>query len=240
MNFFKKAIKKFFRSFGYEIHKISPQPSDTFLGLKNLPIRTIFDIGANEGEVARDLLKVFPKAQVFCFEPLPRPFKKLKKWAQNQPGKIKVFNLVLGDEIKENVKIYFTPNFTPSSSLLKTTPLCEKIFPFLKERKTLETKLTTLDQAVKDFSLPLLPKILIKIDVEGYEKRVLKGGKEVLKKTKACLIEISLASLHKGQGNFKSIFQFLSELGFEYKGNLEQAFHSNGHVIYGNSLFLRP
>ena len=54
LNFVKKIIKTGFNQIGLDIVRISKQ---SLLGLTDLPIRTIIDVGANTGQFARMILK---------------------------------------------------------------------------------------------------------------------------------------------------------------------------------------
>ena len=120
INFLKKLIKKAFNQIGLDIIKSTPKKS--LLGLRNFPIRTIIDVGANKGQFARMILKYFPRANIYCFEPLPGPFKKLSKWAESQNSMVKVFNMALGDS-EGDVEMLNHLEFSPSSSLLGTTKI---------------------------------------------------------------------------------------------------------------------
>ena len=65
------------------------------LGIGDLPIRTVFDIGANVGKKARQYRKLFPEATLYCFEPVPATHQHLQRWASRQQG-VYTFNIALG------------------------------------------------------------------------------------------------------------------------------------------------
>jgi len=112
----------------------------------------------------------------------------------NKPS---VFNLAIGEK-DGTVKMFSHLEHDTSSSILKSTDLCGKIYPFTKKQTLIQVKLTTLDNAVGNLPNPLTPEILIKMDIQGYEGRVIEGGKETLSKAEACIIEIDLDSLYEG------------------------------------------
>ena len=147
------------------------------LGLSKLPIRSIIDVGANDGQFSRKMFRIFPQSYLYSFEPLPDPFKKLEQWGKQQKDRIKVFNLALGDSI-QTVEINNHLYFNQSSSLLQTTQLCERIYPMVKKQQTILVQQSTLDQEISSLPTPLSPDILIKLDVQGYEDRVIRGGME--------------------------------------------------------------
>jgi hypothetical protein len=49
----KRLIKWFFNSIGYDIVRVEKNPRISLLGLRNIPIRTVIDGGANMGQFAR-------------------------------------------------------------------------------------------------------------------------------------------------------------------------------------------
>ncbi len=230
-------IKKIFNLIGLDICKLSNSPKFNFLGLRNLSIKTIIDVGANEGQFAREISKFFPDAAIYCFEPLPEPFAKIKKWAENK-RKTTLFNVALGENEGE-VEMLAHLNHSPSSSFLKTTEINETLFPFIKKQATTKVKLTTLDKVFTNASDSLMPDVLIKLDVQGYEDRVIRGGIKTFRKAKACILEINLDQLYKDQANFKDIVLILYELGYRYAGNLDQTYADDGHVIFIDAVFVK-
>lgn len=238
MSLFKQFAVKAFNLIGLEISKKSKSPKYTLLGLKTLPIKTIIDVGASTGRYfAKIVSRYFPNANIYCFEPLAEPFKQLKRWADKQNGKVEVFNLALGDK-EEEIEIFNHLEHSASSSILKTTEICETLYPFTKKQTTKTVKMTTLDKAVASISKTLSSDILIKLDVQGYEDRVIKGGIKTFNKAKACLLEVSIDKLYENQTTFREVFFLLDELGYRYAGNLEQTYDNDGHVIFINAVFV--
>ena len=226
LNFVKKIIKMGFNQIGLDIVRISKQ---SLLGLTDLPIRTIIDVGANTGQFARMILKFFPNAHLYCFEPLPIPFSELNNWAANQGARIKVFNIAIGDN-QGMVEMICHSEHSPSSSFLRITKKCEKLYPFTKRQIPIQVELTTMDNVVADLSVPLPSDVLIKLDVQGYEDRVIKGGYETFSMARACILEVCLDHLYEDQATFKDISSLLYDLGYHYIGNLSQQFTDDGHV----------
>jgi len=238
INITKIVVKKIFNKFGLDVVKFKKLPVYSLLGLKNLPIRTIIDVGANEGQFVRMIQRFFPEAMISCFEPIPDAFVQLDGWAKTKNGKVKTFNLALGDYESE-IEILYHTEHSPSSSILKTTEVCENFYPFKKNQQTIKVKMTTLDKAIDDLNISLVPEILIKLDVQGYEDRVIMGGKLTFAKAKACILEINLDELYKGQPSFKDISLLLYEYGYRYAGNLNQSFAKDGHIISIDAVFMR-
>jgi FkbM family methyltransferase len=235
----KQVIKQAFNRLGVDIIPLNRQPTHTVLGLRSLPIRTVIDVGANKGQFARYIRPVFPQAQLYCFEPLPGPYQELKSYAEQQGrGLITTFNMALGEREGE-VEMFLHTEHSPSSSLLATTELTTQLYPQTKRQEKVNVKLTTLDKVCQQLSAPLVKEILVKMDVQGYEDRVIQGGKDLLQEAKACLLEVSLNSLYATQPNFKELLMVLDGLGLDYAGNLSQVYAENGEVIYFDALFIK-
>ncbi len=207
------------------------------LGLTQLPIKLIIDIGANDGQFARKMIPYFPSARIYAFEPLDTPFQKLSRWAKRYAKRVSVFKLALG-EMQETIELYSHLYFTPSSSILATTSLCETIYPMVKKQEKVTIRQSTLDQEMQWLGYPFDGDILIKLDVQGYEDRVIRGGKETFRQAKACIVEISLDQLYDKQASFRDIFYLLDDLGYSYAGNLDQVIAKDGHVRYFNAVFI--
>jgi len=238
MNIIKRIIRQIFNAWGFDVVRLHKIPQNTLLGLKSMSIKTIIDVGASTGQFAKMIEKIFPEAYIYCFEPVPEPFKKLDKWTVKKNRKVKVFNLALGDS-EEEIEMFYHTGHSPSSSLLKTTEICEKYYPFTKDQQTIKVKITTLDKVIDKLNIFLVPEILIKLDVQGYEEKVIRGGKLTFAKAKACIVEICLDKLYENQAEFKEITELLYDLGFKYAGNLNQNFADDGHVIFIDVVFVR-
>ncbi|MDJ0719932.1 MAG: FkbM family methyltransferase [Prochloraceae cyanobacterium] len=217
---------------------LTPNWDSRLLGLSNLPIKTILDIGANNGQFAKKISKIFPSATIYAFEPVPLAFDKLKKWADKQDERVKVFQLALGDENRE-LEMNVHKLFSASSSFLSTTELLESKYPITQNQEQIIVSQKKLDEVPIANGENLRADILIKLDVQGYEEKVIKGGREIFRQAKGCIVEVSLDMLYEGQATFKDIFSLLSNLGYEYKGNIDQVSDRDGHIIFFNAVFIK-
>ncbi len=99
--------------------------------------------------------------------------------------------------------------------------------------------LSTLDAAIAPSMDELADDLLVKLDVQGYEDRVIAGGESVLRRASACIVEVNLDGLYVGQPTFERIAAQLNALGLQYAGNLDQTYGPDGHVVFLDALFLR-
>jgi len=95
-----------------------------------------------------------------------------------------------------------------------------------------------LDDVAKDISIK--GKVVIKIDVQGFEDKVIAGGTETFKRASLILIETSFVELYEGQPLFGDIHDQLRALGFSYYGSAaEHRNQKTGELLYQDSIFVR-
>jgi len=235
----KRIIKKVFNQIGLDIIRISKSGKHSLLGLRGLNIRTIVDVGANTGQFARYISTFFPEAHVYCFEPLPDPYKELHDWAVRQKSdRVTAVNLALGDQ-EGTLEMFWHVGHSPSSSFLHATDVCKTLYPATQKQVLTQVNLTTLDKWLKGLHTPPAPDILIKLDVQGYEHKVILGGQETFSVAQACILEVSLDHLYDDQATFEDISSLLYDLGYRYIGNLSQHYAKDGHVIYVDAVFVK-
>ena len=250
-NIAKILVEKPFHALGFDIVRQRPssEPDEPaagdkrwevpeenrFLWLAGLNINTIVDIGAHIGEFARMIHKILPNASIFSFEPLEAPFSELKNNMGRVPN-FMAFKYALGDTT--GIMEMHRNDFTPSSSLLPMTDRHKDIFPFTAA-ETIETvDGRRLDDVLKD--LYFEDNILVKIDVQGYEHRVILGGEKLLSRAKLLIVETSFLPLYEGQPLFDDIYSMLRQRGFAYIGNWEQFISpADGSVLQADAMFIR-
>ncbi len=230
-------VKSAFAAAGLDVMRLNRSPQHTLLGLKTLPIQTVIDVGANHGQFAAEISRVFPTAELYCFEPLAEPFARLEQWAKTQrERRVKVFNFAVG-ETEEARTMFLHTTHSPSSSLLQSTETCSTLYPQTQAQQSVTIKLTTLDKVLGEAALQ--PDVLIKVDTQGYEKQVIAGGVETFRRAAACIIEVNLFRLYEAQPSFAELVLLLDQLGFRYAGNLEQTYDRQGQVVYIDAVFVK-
>jgi FkbM family methyltransferase len=255
---FKQKIKRALNFFGLEIKKIRKSKEKfgnkeeenidnieekrkyyyteglRFKCLKKYEFKTILDIGANEGQFAGKILTIFPGAQIHCFEPLKEAFEQLKLNFSDSKN-ITFHDFGLGNEEK-TVNIYKN-EYSPSSSLLEMLDLHKINFDFAVNTEAETIKIKKLDEVLfKGIEKP----VLIKIDVQGYEKFVLDGGLNTINQADVIIIETSFVELYANQALFDEIYQLLKDLGFVYSGSIEQLVTpDNKEIVQQDALFVR-
>jgi FkbM family methyltransferase len=213
-------------------------PGYKLLGLENYPIRTVFDVGANRGQFARRMIAYFPEAQIHCFEPLEAPYRDLTAWARANGGALHTHQLALGATAGEVVMMRHVDH-DKSSSLLATTDDAVRLYPFTRRQDAVSVRQEALDDFVGSLKHPPADDMFIKMDVQGYEDRVVAGGRATFGRARACLAEICVAPLYQGQATLSGLLDALADLGLQYAGNLSQTMGADGRLLHFDALFLR-
>ena len=162
-----------------------------FLRARGLNPRTILDIGAYEGNWSKMALSVWPSAKITMIEANPDKASILR---QAVPSATLIETLLGPDE--KSVPFYVMES--GSSVLEEHSPL---------ERRTIDLVQRPLD------NFNLAPD-LIKIDVQGYELEVLKGGGRTLASASAVVIELSLLEINEGCPLLDEALSFMRRAGF--------------------------
>ncbi|MCX7807467.1 MAG: FkbM family methyltransferase, partial [Deltaproteobacteria bacterium] len=189
------------------------------------------------GQFAQFARKKFKNAKIYCFEPIPQAYAKLKEWAEKD-GHSVAYPLALGEENK-TVEFFVHSDHSPSSSLLRTTPLKHHYYPFTKKQQAITVQMTKLDDWLSKEQIKLEEEILIKLDVQGYEDRVLRGATRLLQKAKAVIAEVNFDKFYEDQATFWDIAILLRECGYDYVGNWSQSIALDGHVTFIDAVFVR-
>jgi FkbM family methyltransferase len=229
---FKKVVRKAFLTAGVDIRRTGPSP---LVWLRTQNIGTVFDIGANTGEFAALVHTLLPEATIYSFEPLKECYTRLVSKMKAVPG-FRAFDFALGD--RECESEMHRSKFSPSSSILSMAKLHKELFPFTEEEGTEKIRVRRLDDVAMELYCP--ENILVKIDVQGYEDKVILGGKELISRAKILIVEISFQTLYEGQPLFDEIYDMLRTMWFVYAGSVEQIKSPiDGSVLQSDSIFLK-
>lgn len=234
----KSLVRRALGAMGYKITCLMQSPGETLVGLRALPIRTVVDVGANLGQFARVVSTIYPRATTYSFEPQPSVYRRLASWAETTGGKVIPFQVALGDQ-EGTLDFIVHVEHDPSSSFLQSTRVLEEAYPATVAHASARVAVTTLDSLVRAGRVKLEADTLVKLDVQGYEDRVIAGARATLSKARAVISEVNLDELYKGQATFEGIVRSLADLGFHYAGNLDQVAGTDGHIVYVDAVFMR-
>jgi FkbM family methyltransferase len=231
----RAVVKKPLNIVGIDIVRYHPRHSQGgYAYVSSLNIKTVIDVGAHTGEFAKMITRVLPGVSVICFEPLRREFLQLGSRLRGIPG-AQAFNVALGD--KEGTLEMYRSARSQSSSVRPMAGLHKEAFPESARGTRERVEVRRLDGMEE---LSLRPEILIKIDAQGYEDKVLAGAECVVAKARAAIIEVSFRELYEGQPLFDEVHATLKKKGYRYMGNLYQLLHPvEGSVLQADALFVK-
>jgi hypothetical protein len=109
-------------------------------------------------------------------------------------------------------------------------------FPGIAADDRIQVEVTRLDDYVREHSLPQPD--LIKIDVQGYEDRVLRGGPMTIGKAKYCVIEMSMLPLYEGGPLFDDIYGMMRTMGFRLVGITGDLRGRSGRQLQADGIFV--
>jgi FkbM family methyltransferase len=160
----------------------------------------IFDVGAYNGEFAREALRVWPAAQIVCFEPQDHVGDSIEGM-RRAGARVELHRCLLGASARDGV----------------TLNLCETASSVLEEWHTKHEQRTypqrTIDGVVDDVYNRRAPDLL-KLDVQGYELEVLKGAVGSLPRVQAILAEVNLVDIYRGAPLLHEMVAWLAAHGF--------------------------
>lgn len=178
--------------------------------LKSVPITLVLDVGANEGQYARQLRSSRYAGRIVSFEPSREAYRKLAESCESDPNR-SATNCALGEK-DARVEMYLTAN-SVSSSLLPLAKNGYNDYPSLAVSSLETVAVHTLD-AMFDRLVSKGDRVLLKIDAQGYEKSILLGASCSLPSIDAIEVELSLQELYSGQALLPDIMAFLGKEGF--------------------------
>jgi len=189
------------------------QKNVTHNNLFSLPHNcVVLDVGANFGVISLTLIKQYPSAIIYAFEPTDYAFKKLK------------INIDLNPEAKNHIKpcqLFVSdhedsPKESHVYSSWRVDQLVKEIHPIhCGILKSASCKTITIDGFVRENNIDRLD--LIKIDTDGNELSVLRGAMEVLCDFRPVIVfEIATYLLDENQESFYEDFlKLLTPIGYK-------------------------
>lgn len=240
----KKLIRAAFNAFGVDV-RLQSRLREAHIEEKRLAgIRpweqlrryrpsTILDIGANDGHSVRVFRELMPDVTIHSFEPLADCFQQVKAELTKQPPG-EAHHFALGDV--DETTIIHRSDYSPSSSLLPMDKLHRDEFPKSANSREEQIQVRRLDGIAAE--LRLSTPIIAKIDVQGFEDRVIRGGRQTFASVAAIVVELSSYPLYEGQPSFAAVHDQLAELGFVFRGTVDQMLSPNdGRILQFDGLF---
>lgn len=237
----KKIIKKLARSLGIDLRRYNVQTSEAarmqrLLSYHNIDL--VLDVGANVGQYAKSLRELGYSNRIVSFEPLSTAYSQLKAASSKDPLWEVAPQTAIGNETGE-ITINIAGN-SQSSSVLPMLDAHVKSAPESAYCGSETVKLNRLDVLAKDYISSGTKSVFLKIDVQGFEKQVIEGAREILPFIKGIELELSLVPLYEEQVLFQEMLDIMEELGYGLQGILPGfSDEESGRMLQVNGIFFK-
>ncbi|HMP98433.1 MAG TPA: FkbM family methyltransferase [Cyclobacteriaceae bacterium] len=173
---------------------------------------TVLDIGAHKGGYLYFMLKrTGGTGKVFAFEPQSNLFQYLNQLSKIYKWKNVIIEQLALSDVKSETTLFVPGHKKGNFSSPGATIASEKIIEELSHTEKVNTD--TLDNYCSKHQI--IPAFL-KIDVEGNELRIFKGGINTLRNSKPKII-VEIEDRHVGKNGVTNTINFLTDLGYTCK-----------------------
>ena len=175
-------------------------------------VNCVIDVGAHEGQYAKELRAGGYTGRIISFEPTPAAFAVLEREAANDGGWT-AHRLALGRE-----EGAMTMNVVPGtlSSLRAPTKFGAGRYPKLQDAEEIQVEVRRLD-GMLDAALDGIrrPRPYLKLDTQGFDLDVFAGVGERIEEFVGMQSEVALMEIYKGMPRMPEALRAYEEAGFE-------------------------
>ncbi|MFZ1073958.1 MAG: FkbM family methyltransferase [Verrucomicrobiia bacterium] len=168
--------------------------------------KLIVDVGANHGDFANAASIWFPDAKVVVAEPLPKMQRYLEQIIRARRNKWHLLPCAIGAE-RGTLPLFVDEGRDDIASLVGFSEEYRRANTQARLAGEMLCEVKTLDETASEMGIDHID--LLKIDVEGFEFEVLKGAGQILQKTDAVIIEVSLV---RNAGTSSPLVEMLDRL----------------------------
>jgi FkbM family methyltransferase len=170
----------------------------------------IIDIGAHTGESVEFFNSIFSDAEIYSIEPDPDSYEKLKEYV---PDSSKAINAAIGAET--GTAIFYQYEKSHLNSLYAINKDSKDSLGYAEncDENKVEVSCLSLDDLVKNLGIEGRCINLLKIDAQGGEYDILKGGQLTLNNIENITLELNFFDFYSKKNTFLEVEKLLP--GFE-------------------------
>jgi FkbM family methyltransferase len=191
------------------------------------------DVGAHVGDVTELMLEFFPKSRIHSFEPTTATHARLAARMASRSNVV-CHRLALADFAK-NVMIEVSP-------LSVLNSLQSQIDNPRKDQNIDKITVTTLETFCTELGVNQID--VLKIDAQGYDLAVLRGGERLLREEVIPFIVVEASILPGDTTNqpLEAINSYLASFGYAPAGIYDPVYHGPSNCYLGcfNVLYIHP
>jgi FkbM family methyltransferase len=197
MNYLSRCVG-LWNGFGYGSHSINREVGAVRRFVNG---GVLFDVGANQGQYSRELLRVYGPAleALHCFEPAKGL---VSEFLRFDDARVRVNTVALG-KTRSTGELWKAPGNPGLSSLTKRR--LDHFDVAMSEMESVE--IMTLDEYATHNAIPRID--LLKLDVEGHELDVLLGAEELLRRSAIKCIQFEFGGCNIDTRTFFQDFWYL-------------------------------
>lgn len=200
-------VKRAARRAGFDVTRRRPSFVDL---MRRNEITTVLDVGANEGQFAREIRDLGYEGRIISFEPIAAVYEVLIARSSRDPA-WEAHRMALADLNGE--RAIAVSEKTVFSSFKRLSDFSETHFPGARAARWEMVQVARLDTFLSRHPLNLGTTYL-KIDTQGFEKEVLVGAGEALGRIRVVQTELALRPLYQDQKRWFEIIQWMEDRGF--------------------------
>lgn len=198
----------------------------------------VLDVGANVGQTGESLRRAGYAGRIVSFEPVPAAYDALLAKSRGDALWEVAPRMALGDADGE-----VTINVSEASDMSSALPASAALLASLPRTRVQETAtapMFRLDSVYHRFC-PEDATVFLKIDTQGFERRVLDGAAETLARIRGLQVELSLLPLYQGEETYLGLLADFHRWGFEPHMIVETNFsRALGRQLQIDAVFVRP
>lgn len=192
---------------------------------------TVVDVGANIGAWTASLLTVVPTASVLVVEPAGQPLEHLRNRFAGD-ARVDIAEFAVSD--RSEVAMFHTTVHSHNSSLQVPRDMDAHYGSGWEPAGTVSVRTITLDELTSGHEVSL-----VKIDVQGAERKVLAGGHATLAKAHAVLIEVTLQSHYEGDCDFPELHGLMTDLDYALCALAAPKKNGFGEILWMDAMYVR-
>jgi FkbM family methyltransferase len=214
-------LRRIAEAFGYRLDK-RRRVNDTIEAhlanlLPELGVNCVVDVGGNEGQFGRLLRGIGYRHRIVSLEPVRSVYELLAEGASGD-REWTTFPLALG-AAPSRMRIHVPPS-TQFASFREASEYGRSQFATRMEGdRTEEVEVSTLDAMWPRFVEGIAsPVVFVKLDTQGYDMEVLKGGARSIPRIAGVQCELAVKHIYEGVPGYLEVLRALAGMGFELTG----------------------
>lgn len=201
-----------------------------------LDVDMVFDIGGNTGQYGMQIRKdIGYRGAMFSFEPMPHAAERIRFAARSDTAwQVKECAV---DDVRGRARFNIMAGDQFSSLLAPSKEFEGRFHGQHSVMRTVDVEVITLGDAVTQ--APSFSRGLLKLDTQGTELRLLRGGFDSLSFFPAIQMEVGFQMLYEGEGRYTEVVDQLDEWGYRLSALFPNNQGHFPHLLEMDAVFLR-